>query len=219
MPGDRDRPFVFMEDSKMVLLYKYKTENPVESGKKQRPGKFQDEQGREISRGMRYLKDALSRSFPDEPIEVHKDENEKPHADRSDVKVSVTHAGSLVICAVSDAEIGIDFEEKRANLKPMKIAGRYFTEAEKIMIEECGEDAFYEIWCRKEAFMKYEGSGISYGFKNIQTAEIIADESGNEHAEFLEKIEGVPVSGMWIDGGYFACVGGQGETTWIEVQE
>ena len=203
----------------MIHLYKYRTENPADSAaEKQTIRKFHDEDGREISRGMHYLKDALSRRFPEDKITIYKDENRKPHADREGIEVSVTHAKNVVICAVSDVKIGIDFEERRPGLNPMKIAGRHFTDEEILMVQERGDDAFYEIWCRKEAFMKHEGSGLSYGLKNIQTAKKTVDESGKERAQFLDEIEGVPVFGLWLEEGYFACTGIQGDLTWIEIQ-
>lgn len=204
----------------MVHLYKYKTENMLDSGaEKQTPRRFYDADGRETSRGMHYLKDALSREFPDESVAVFKDENGRPHVDRPGTFVSVTHAKNVVICGISDTEIGIDFEEKRKKLDPMKIAKRHFTEEEKNMLQQSGQESFYEIWCRKEAFSKHEGSGLSYGIKNIGTVRKTAPENESKRVEYADRIEGVPIFGKWMDDGYFACAGVLGDVTWIEIQE
>ncbi len=201
----------------MIYLYKYKVEK----------SQFKSMQGKKTSLGLFYLRQSLKKRFPHEEIEVFKDEKGKPRTNNPNVFVSVTHTSDIVICAISEAEIGIDSEALRQNLKAARIAERFFTESEKEQVQRIGDRAFYEIWCRKEAYSKLEGSGLVYGIKKISTvcpdnSEKSEDKdafSETDEAGFYKKINGFPVIGEWIGEAYFACAGGNGDLVWIEVQE
>lgn len=179
----------------MIYLYKYK----LKKG--------------ESSKSLGFIRDALMRRFPESGsgIGLYKDEMGKPVTDRENVKVSATHTGDIVICAVSEKEVGIDAQIVKEGLAAERIAGRFFTEYEEEKVLKEGSEAFYEIWCRKEAFSKVTGKGLSYGLKKISTV----DESG----EYSREINGVAVVGERIPEGYFACAGGEGEILWTEILE
>jgi phosphopantetheinyl transferase len=51
----------------------------------------------------------------------------------------------------------------------LKIASRFYNDDEISYINRYGEDAFYQIWVRKEAYIKYLGKGLSFGLKNVST--------------------------------------------------
>jgi phosphopantetheinyl transferase len=51
----------------------------------------------------------------------------------------------------------------------LKIANRFYNDDEISYINTHGEDAFYQIWVRKEAYIKYLGKGLSFGLKNVST--------------------------------------------------
>ncbi len=174
--------------------------------------------------GLFYVKKSLKKRFPGEQIEVFKDEHGKPRTDKPNVFVSVTHTADVVICAISETEIGIDAEAIRKNLRAGRIAERFFTNAEKERVQRDGDKAFYEIWCRKEAYSKLDGRGLVYGIKKIATIELDNVEPSGVFAEtdetgFYKKINGFPIRGEWIKEGYFACAGGSGGILWTEIQE
>ena len=179
----------------MIYLYKYK----LKKG--------------ESCRSLGFIRDALERCFPDRGGEIglYKDELGKPLTDRDEIRVSATHTGDIVICAVSGKEVGIDAQTVKEGLNAERIAGRFFTEYEEKKVLEEGPEAFYEIWCRKEAFSKVTGKGLSYGLKKISTV--------NESGEYNPEIDGVRTIGERIPEGYFACAGGEGEILWTEIQE
>lgn len=178
----------------MVYLYKYRLK---EDEKKD---------------SLRFIRDSLKKRFSgSEEINVYKDSFGRPMTDREGVFVSATHTGDIVVCAVSESPIGIDAQTVKAGLDGNRIAGRFFTQEEEDKVLRDGVEAFYEIWCRKEAFSKVIGKGISYGLKNIETV----NASGN----YAEEIEGFRMMGEKIPEGYFACAGGEGEILWIEIQE
>ncbi len=77
---------------------------------------------------------------------------------------NISHSGSAVAVAVSNSEIGIDIEKYRN--PDLRVAQRYFTAGENDYIKNSSNPdfAFFEIWTAKEAFAKYNGSGISVPF-------------------------------------------------------
>lgn len=85
---------------------------------------------------------------------------------------SATHSGKYYILAASADNIGIDLQLYNTPRDYMKIAARWFNEREnallKAMPEYNREEAFYEIWTRKEAYAKFTGRGLS-SIKDIPT--------------------------------------------------
>ena len=74
-----------------------------------------------------------------------------------------SHAGDLVLCAVSDREIGCDIEV--CGKSGAKIAKRFFQPAEQQWIQAADPKEqpgiFCELWTRKESFLKACGQGLS----------------------------------------------------------
>ena len=84
--------------------------------------------------------------------------NGKPVYSGLDTHFNLSHAGTCVVCAVSDRPVGIDIERPRKNA--IKVAERFFTQAECDWI---GDDIlrFARIWTLKEAYAKLTGDGIA----------------------------------------------------------
>lgn len=113
---------------------------------------------------------------------------------------NISHSHNFVTVAVSDSEIGIDCEKIRS--VNLKIAKRYFTEKEQEYINETEPQKnrrFFEIWTKKEAFLKKDGKGISIPLtsfdvteKNIFTTEkngfiiSVCTEEKPENIKFIE---------------------------------
>ena len=75
---------------------------------------------------------------------------------------NLSHSGPHIVCAISDRPVGIDIEEMRpVNLK---IAERFFSADEMHYIFKAPADMqarlFFEIWTKKEAYVKYLGLGL-----------------------------------------------------------
>ncbi len=86
----------------------------------------------------------------------------KPYLkDNPDFHFNFSHTRNAIMVAFSDNEIGVDIERIRPC--DLKIAKRFFTPDETEYIQEsCDIDkAFYEIWTKKEAYIKNIGTGLS----------------------------------------------------------
>lgn len=116
-----------------------------------------------------------------ERIEFGKNEFGKPFAKKLPVHFSISHSSNMVICAVSDKEIGIDIEKIRP-INP-KAAEKFATEREIEYISS-NQNGFFEIWTLKEAYFKCIGTGLGADIKsvsfNISPRGIICSECGFE---------------------------------------
>ncbi len=88
--------------------------------------------------------------------------NGKPYVEEKNIEFSISHSGDIAVCAVSDAPVGIDIEQIRdVNIN---VAKRLFTADEQMYVFEkwsISKQRFYEVWTRKEAYVKKLGKTIS----------------------------------------------------------
>lgn len=128
---------------------------------------------RGIPAGVRLARDAAGRPYlPDHPA----------------LDFSVSHTGKAAFCALSDGgRVGIDAEELRPFPRAERVAARFFSEGERgefnvprdpeslqgrdLPAESLVGQAerFFRIWTRKEAYLKYLGTGFSEGGLAIDT--------------------------------------------------
>lgn len=92
--------------------------------------------------------------------------------DYPQIHFSISHSSNLWLCGIQEQPLGIDIECNRQKVgleigkreeqgRFMKIAGRYFSQPEQNYVRLNGVAGFYRVWVRKEAYIKFKGSGIS----------------------------------------------------------
>lgn len=99
--------------------------------------------------------------FVDSDVAV--DKHGKPYFVNSDLKFNLSHSGRYVVAAVSDYEVGIDIQKKKADKH--RIAEKNFLQGECAYINAGANDEerhqrFCEIWTMKEAYLKNIGMGL-----------------------------------------------------------
>lgn len=115
--------------------------------------------------GGRLLEYAVSRLYRIGVPELSRDKGKygKPcFRIHPEVRFNISHSGDLVICAVSDFEIGIDIQEK-SRMNTDRIAKKIMSSAEHKKYIESSErqDFFYRVWVMKESYVKWTGDGIT----------------------------------------------------------
>ena len=86
--------------------------------------------------------------------------NGKPYfEDESLGYFSVSHSGDVSVAACSDSVVGVDVERIDTARDHKRIADRFFTDSELEIFHNSAESAecFFEIWTKKEAYVKYLG--------------------------------------------------------------
>lgn len=78
------------------------------------------------------------------------------------IHFNISHSGDYVLCAVSDAEVGVDIE--RRGVARMNVARRFFHPREVCGLEslpvEEQHTRFFDYWSVKEAYLKFKGTGL-----------------------------------------------------------
>lgn len=76
---------------------------------------------------------------------------------------NLSHSGDWVVLAFGDAQVGVDVQKMEWSEEKQRLARRFFSpeEQEYLFRQEDGRKLrFYEIWTRKESWLKYLGTGI-----------------------------------------------------------
>ncbi|MCQ2796120.1 MAG: 4'-phosphopantetheinyl transferase superfamily protein [Bacilli bacterium] len=92
----------------------------------------------------------------------------------SDVYLNLSHSGSYVIAAISDAPVGVDVEHIEKNHKIKELI-KYVLDNKEI--EEFSKSKnqikdFYLMWTKKESYTKCIGKGLSAGMNTININKI-----------------------------------------------
>lgn len=104
----------------------------------------------------------------------------KPYTENLDVEFNISHSGDMVVCVVDDNPVGIDIEQIRSI--DLTVAKRICTDEELLYLfghTPTWEDIvyttnvtvlkrFFELWTKKEAFVKCLGNGVESIKTNIQ---------------------------------------------------
>lgn len=107
-------------------------------------------------------------------IEFHIDSFGKPHlAGFPDFHFSISHTDGCVAVATGHRALGLDVE-RHAAANPA-IARRFFTPREVQRMEESRDPslAFYDIWTKKEAYLKMLGTGLT---RPLNSFDVFSDE-------------------------------------------
>ena len=78
------------------------------------------------------------------------------------IHFNLSHSGKIVLCAISDMEVGVDVEYIDPEID-LDIAKHYFynSEYETIINSDNPSDEFFKYWVLKESYMKYTGLGMN----------------------------------------------------------
>lgn len=74
---------------------------------------------------------------------------------------NLSHTRNAVVVAVLDEPVGVDIEKVKTS--DLQIAKRFFSDSEFTYITKSDvgiDNRFYEIWTKKEAYIKYIGKGL-----------------------------------------------------------
>jgi 4'-phosphopantetheinyl transferase len=88
----------------------------------------------------------------------------KPYIKNNPLYFNISHSNNITVIAISDKEIGIDIEHITFK---KNIIDKICTEEEKLLINNA--HGFTKLWVKKESYIKYLGTGLSYGLKNVDT--------------------------------------------------
>jgi 4'-phosphopantetheinyl transferase len=152
----------------------------VRPERQERIAKFRsvEDRCRSLAAGL-LLKEAFKEAgISYEKAQISYGKNGKPYLfpnEGSRLYFSLSHAGSVAVCAVSDREIGVDIERlDRFDGKveqTIRIARRIMTEREwELWQENPTGEALVLLWTKKESYAKFTGEGLSCDFSSVDTS-------------------------------------------------
>lgn len=117
----------------------------------------------------------LNKKTTDELI-IKKEEHGKPYIVGGKPEFSISHSEDVWSCAVSLCRVGLDIQIMKESANMCKVAKRFFTNEEYELVKSgaelgCEAEIFYNIWVRKEAFIKLTGNGLSQGLATFAVAD------------------------------------------------
>lgn len=137
----------------------------------------------------------------------------KPYIKGRPIHYNISHSGQYVVLVTAEAEVGVDVQEK-GPARMEALAKRFFSGEECqvfssylareensdvkeknniVSKEDCyksPKDLFYHIWCRKEAYGKYLGTGLS---TEVLQTNVLSDLTDVQFIEY-EAAEGYQIS-------------------------
>lgn len=93
-------------------------------------------------------------------VKILRSEHGKPYVEGNPWYFNVSHSGDYLVMTFDKVPVGIDIQQMRPVKKPELIAKR-FSMAEREYSLAGGKEALYRVWCRKEAYAKCVGSGLT----------------------------------------------------------
>ena len=199
LPGERSRLALFI--------------NTLSSDEHARAEKFLRSEDRisfTLTRGI--LRCVLSRYIDTAPEKIHFDYTSfgKPslcaNPEKPMLNFNVSHSNRWALFVLGEnRKIGIDIEYIRAEIDVVAISRRFFSPQETHHIESAPEDKrqrlFYEIWVRKEAYIKALGKGLS-----ISLSRFTVPLDSHTHVALYPDGERWLFQGISIDPGYASAL-------------
>lgn len=102
--------------------------------------------------------------------EIYYNKYGKPYLNKG-LYFNISHTKNIVVCVLSDKEIGIDIEYLRYSDSIVK---KCFNQKEKEIIKNSNnkKEIFTIIWTIKESYVKLLGIGLEYGLINVDTLKL-----------------------------------------------
>ena len=167
-----------------------------------------------VARGM--LRQLLGRYLDRDPgaVTFSRGAHGKPFLQKGGLDFNVSHTYELALYAIArDREVGVDVEWMRPQVSHEQIAARFFSLEEQEALAQVPTEerraAFYNIWTRKEAYVKARGDGIAAGLGTFAVS--LGAEAALLHSdEGRDEVERWKLMALEPANGYVAALCGAG---------
>jgi len=134
------------------------------------------------------LRYALRQALGTDQVALAQTSSGKPFIpDREDFHFNLSHSGRWVVIAWADCPMGIDVETVLMDGSKENLARRFFhADEQTYLFSTDGEDRakrFFEIWTKKESYLKYLGAGIN---RPLDSFSVLAPLGVGFHCRMLE---------------------------------
>lgn len=150
---------------KLVHISEVKDDIYISPVRKEKIQKLKTERARRLSLAAEAAYNEVSMSLTGEIIPYQYNEKGKPINDR--FFFSLSHSGEYAVCVSANTPVGVDIQ--KINKANTEIAKRFFSDDEFEYVKKGHnkDECFFEIWTKKEAFVKAFGQGINSDFSKF----------------------------------------------------
>lgn len=115
------------------------------------------------------------------PVDWESDDNGKLYLPDGKLCVNLSHSGEYALCGVHNRDIGVDIQKMTEC--DFGIAKRFFSDSEVRYVEEFADkkEAFFEVWTKKESFVKAVGKGLTIPLNSFCVLEDCIEYDGKEY--------------------------------------
>ena len=117
-----------------------------------------------------FLESVLKEKFNIKMPEIKKGPHGKPYFPGTAILFNISHSGDLKILAIAETPVGVDIEKVRK--ADLRVANRFAQTEKDYVLEKDNNYRFFEIWTKKEAYLKCKGTGISGGLDSVNVLEL-----------------------------------------------
>ena len=117
----------------------------------------------------------LQRALGRIDYQIQKTEFGKPYIQNLEgFSYNLSHSGRYVVIAWGNTEVGVDVQQHKDRTNLSALAERFFAPDELALVRR-EPQRFYEIWAKKESYLKYTGKGLQ---KALRSFSVLAPEPG-----------------------------------------
>ena len=112
-----------------------------------------------------FLESVLKEKFNIKMPEIKKGSHGKPYFPGTDIHFNISHSGDFKVLAIAETPVGVDIEKVRK--ADLRVAKRFCENEYNYITQKDSEHRFFEIWTKKEAYLKYKGTGLNGGLDSF----------------------------------------------------
>ena len=120
-----------------------------------------------------FLESVLKEKFNIKMPEIKKGSHGKPYFPGTDIHFNISHSGDYKVLAIAETPVGVDIEKVRK--ADLRVAKRFCENEYNYITQKDSEHRFFEIWTKKEAYLKYKGTGLSGGLDSFDVFSLPED--------------------------------------------
>lgn len=125
----------------------------------------------------------------------------KPYfPEHPDLHFSISHSGDVILVAIGSRPLGVDIECIQTRGERLPRYALTDLEYEEYLALGASWEAFYALWTKKEAYVKYTGEGLGKGMRKEVPKDgvYLASYGGNDYRAALCCEETPPQEILWL---------------------
>ena len=129
-------------------------------------------------------------NYPVWEAEIRREKKGKPFFPDLPLEFSLSHSGRLWMCIFGKSPCGLDLQQVK-DCRYEEIAQKHFTTQEQRYVQLWGQEGFFDVWVRKEAFCKCTGQGFFSSMPSVvdENAECLSHLIWKEKVYYLAGVE------------------------------